>query len=241
VTVETEPATVLELWRYPVKSFLGERLDAVEVDARGVRGDRLFAVTDRNGKIGSGKTTRRFRRLPGLFELCARSDGDAALVTLPDGRVLAVGDARLDAFLSERYGDELHVLRESAVPHLDAAPLHLLTTAALRWLQEALPASVIDRRRFRPNVVVAVAGTQVVEDGWVDRRFSLGGAIVRIVDRTERCVMATNAQDELPKDPSVLAAVTKLNDMCFGVSAAVERPGAVRVGDAMRPLDERWR
>ena len=53
--------------------------------------------------------------------------------------------------------------------------------------------------------------------------------------------MATNAQDELPKDPSVLEAVTKLNDMCFGVSAAVERPGAVRVGDAMRPLDERWR
>jgi uncharacterized protein YcbX len=239
VTVETGPARVLELWRYPVKSLLGERLDAVEVDARGVRGDRLFAVTDRDGKIGSGKTTRRFRRLPGLFELCARSNGDDALVRLPDGRELAVGDARLDAFLSERYGDELHVLRESTVSHMDAAPLHLLTTAALHWLQEALPASVIDRRRFRPNVVVAVEGRQVVEDGWVDRRFSLGGALVRIVDRMERCVMATNAQAELPKDPSVLWAVTKLNGMCLGVSAAVERPGTIRVGDAMRSLDER--
>jgi hypothetical protein len=51
--------------------------------------------------------------------------------------------------------------------------------------------------------------------------------------------MATNAQDELPKDPVVLLAVTKLNGMCLGVSAEVERPGTVRVGDAMRSLDER--
>jgi uncharacterized protein len=54
------------LWRYPVKSLLGERLQAIEVEARGLQGDRRFAVTDRHGKIGSGKTTRRFRLLPGL-------------------------------------------------------------------------------------------------------------------------------------------------------------------------------
>jgi uncharacterized protein YcbX len=69
----------------------------------------------------------------------------------------------------------------------------------------------------------------------------LGGAIVLIVDRTERCVMATTAQDEFATGPFGAGAVTKLNDMCFGVSASVERPGAVRVDDAMRPLDERWR
>ena len=66
-------ATVVELWRYPVKSLLGEELDQVEMEERGVVGDRLYAVTDREGKLGSGKTTTRFRRLDGLFELRARS------------------------------------------------------------------------------------------------------------------------------------------------------------------------
>jgi MOSC N-terminal beta barrel domain len=43
--------TVSELWRYPIKSLVGERLQQVRVDERGIVGDRLFAVTDRNGKI----------------------------------------------------------------------------------------------------------------------------------------------------------------------------------------------
>ena len=49
-------ATVVELWRYPVKSLLGEMLGEIELERRGVVGDRLYAVTDRAGKLGSGKT-----------------------------------------------------------------------------------------------------------------------------------------------------------------------------------------
>jgi MOSC domain-containing protein len=229
-------ASVLELWRYPVKSLLGERLDEVELDERGVVGDRLFAVTDRDGKLGSGKTTTRFRLLQGLFELRARSDGERPLVSLPDGTELRVGDPRLDRFLSERYGDELRVLEESTVPHHDDAPLHLLTTASVRWLAAQLPRSVVDGRRFRPNILLEAGGSEVVEDRWVGARFRLGGAMIRILDRSERCVMTTNAQEDLPKDPAVLRAVTKLNDACLGVFAAVEQPGRIRVGEVLQPL-----
>ena len=229
-------ATVAELWRYPVKSLLGEQLEAVQVEERGVVGDRLYALTDRHGKLGSGKTTRRFRRLDGIFDLRARDGGERPVVTLPDGRELPAGDAELDAFLSARYGDELRVLREDGVPHHDAAPLHFLTTSSLRWLGQNLPASQIDRRRFRPNVLLDVAGATLVEDAWVGRRFALGGAIIRVDERTERCVMTTNAQSELPKDPDVLRAVTELNDVCLGIYASVERSGIVTVGDSLRAL-----
>jgi uncharacterized protein len=229
-------ATVAELWRYPVKSLLGEQLREVQVEERGVVGDRLYAVTDRHGKLGSGKATRRFRRLDGLFDLRARDGGERPIVTLPDGRELTVGDVELDAFLSERYGDELRVLREDGVPHHDAAPVHLLTTSSLRWLGKTIPASQIDRRRFRPNVLLEAAGGALVEDAWVGRRFSLGSAVIRVVERTERCVMTTNAQSELPKDPNVLRAVTELNDVCLGIYANVERGGIVRVGDSLRAL-----
>jgi uncharacterized protein YcbX len=230
-------AIVLELWRYPVKSLLGEAVELVEVDERGVRGDRLFAVTDRAGRVGSGKTTRRFRRLDGLFDLRARSDDGRVFVTLPNGRELAVGDSRLNQFLSERYREELRVLEESTVPHHDAAPLHLLTTASLRWLQAHLPPSIIDRRRFRPNILLDEAGDDVVEDGWVGRRFALGDAVIQIVGRTERCVMTTNPQEELPMDSAVLRSVTRRNDLCLGVYAMVEQPGAVRAGDALLAID----
>jgi MOSC domain-containing protein len=229
-------ATVLELWRYPVKSLLGERLDAAEVEPRGLQGDRRFAVTDREGKLGSGKTTTRFRLLPGLFDLRACMRHGQAFVALPTGRELPVGDPELDAFFSVRYGDELSLREESTVPHHDAAPLHLLTTASLDWLQERIPGSTVDRRRFRPNILLDVEGSDLVEDGWVGRRFAIGGAVVRILERTERCVMTTNTQDELPQDPGILAAVTKLNDVCLGVFASVEQPGEVRVGDTLTAL-----
>jgi uncharacterized protein YcbX len=60
---------LVEIRRYPIKSLLGERLSTVEVDQRGLVGDRLWAVRDADGKLGSGKNTRRFRRMPGLFML----------------------------------------------------------------------------------------------------------------------------------------------------------------------------
>jgi uncharacterized protein YcbX len=76
-----------------------------------------------------------------------------------------------------------------------------------------------------------------VEDDWVGRRFALGNAAIRIIERTERCVMTTNAQEDLPKDPAVLRAVTHLNDVCFGVFATAEQPGEVRVGDPLTAID----
>jgi uncharacterized protein YcbX len=216
--------------------MLGEPLDEIEVDGRGVVGDRVFAVTDRDGKIGSGKTTKRFRGLQGLFELRARSADERPLVTVPDGRELRVGDPRLDSFLSERYSDDVQVLAESSVRHHDAAPLHLLTTASLRWLQAALPFSLIDKRRFRPNILLDVPGSGLVEDGWLGARFALGTTVIRILDRSERCVMVTTAQDDLPNDPAILRGVAKLNESCLGVYAAVEKPGRVRVGALLRPI-----
>jgi uncharacterized protein YcbX len=71
----------------------------------------------------------------------------------------------------------------------------------------------------------------------VGQRFALGGTIVRITKRAERCVMTTNRQDELPRDPAVLAAITKMNEVCLGVYVTVEQPGSVSVGDTLTPLD----
>ena len=49
---------VAKLWRYPVKSMRGEECERIELKARGVEGDRLYAVYDAQRRLGSGKTKR---------------------------------------------------------------------------------------------------------------------------------------------------------------------------------------
>ncbi len=63
------------LWRYPVKSLLGESCPELSLDRRGVIGDRWFAIQNSKGKFASGKNTRRFCKIEGLFDFQARYDG----------------------------------------------------------------------------------------------------------------------------------------------------------------------
>ena len=59
---------VAQAWRYPVKSLGGEQVAVCWADERGLAGDRVWAVQDRDGKLGSGKNSRRFRRRPWAAE-----------------------------------------------------------------------------------------------------------------------------------------------------------------------------
>jgi MOSC domain-containing protein len=59
--VSTEAGSVVALWRYPVKSMMGEELNSSEITDRGLLGDRRFAVVDRaTGKVGGAKNPRRW-------------------------------------------------------------------------------------------------------------------------------------------------------------------------------------
>ena len=61
--------TVVSLWRYPVKSMMGEELNAAEITDRGLRGDRAYALVDgADGKVASAKNPRKW---PQLFDFRA--------------------------------------------------------------------------------------------------------------------------------------------------------------------------
>jgi len=228
---------VLTLWRYPVKSMLGERCQRLAVDVRGVEGDRLYAIRDAAGKFGSGKSTRRFRRIDGLFAFAAAYDGDVPVIAFPDGRRLRGDDATIHDALSAALAQPVTLAREAAISHLDAGPVHLLTTASLAWLGGVLPEAQIDERRFRPNVLVGAPGAQPVEREWLGRTLAVG-ADVRLAVRepAERCVMVSLAQSELPDDPTILRTITQAADLEFGVYADVVTPGRISVGDEVAVL-----
>lgn len=220
---------VVEVRRYPVKSMGGELLTTADVDARGLAGDRLWALHDAQGRLGSGKTTRRFRAMPGLLDLSATYDGDVPVVTLPGGEALRGDDPRASARLSDHLGLGVTLAREGAVAHFDDAALHLCTLASLDRLQRLLPASQVAAPRFRPNLVLASDG---LEDDWAGARLRIGDTLeLQVTQRTERCVMVSAAQPGLPADREILRGVAAHHDLCLGVYADVVRPGRVRTGD----------
>ena len=120
--------------------------------------------------------------------------------------------------------------------YLDAFPLLVMTTSALRSLRLALPDSVVDIRRFRPNLVVDTGDEQGhPEFEWVGNRLSIGGVVLDIAARCPRCVMVTReVSADIPQDRAVLRHVVRELDQNVGVYATVVSPGSVAVGDEVR-------
>lgn len=223
---------IRELWRYPVKSMSGERCDSLRLEARGVQGDRQFAVTTSDGKPGSGKNTRRFRKVDGLLDFTASRSGPSLRIRSPSGEALDGDDADVHLALSEALGQPVTLRREGAASHLDAAPVHLITSASLRWLESALPDAGISARRFRPNLVIDWPGDRPVEAAWAGMRISIGNQVKLAVSAaTERCGMVALGQGDLPRDARVLRHIVQRAESHFGAYAQVVVPGVVRLDD----------
>jgi uncharacterized protein YcbX len=105
--------SVVSLCRYPVKSMLGEELNAAEVGDRGLLGDRAYAVLDRtDGKVASAKNPRKW---PRMFEFRAGfadpvrrgTQIPPVRITQPDGTLLSSDQADVDESLSRVLGREV--------------------------------------------------------------------------------------------------------------------------------------
>jgi uncharacterized protein YcbX len=235
--------TIAALWRYPIKSMLGERRESLLLERRGVVGDRLYAIRDQAGKFGSGKTTRRFRLMNGLYRFRSHYDGETPVITFPDGDTLRGDDPAIHTRLSDTLGINVELSREADISHFDDGPIHLVTTASLRALGAQLAQDEIqqetDARRFRPNIVVETNAEGFQEDSWEGREILLGDAVrLRVTKQTERCVMVNFAWDELREEPRALRALAQTHDACMGVYADVLIPGLLRTGAPVRFADE---
>jgi hypothetical protein len=244
-----EPADVVAaLWRFPVKSMLGERVEEVEVTTRGLVGDRAYAlVATATGKVVSTKSVREF---PDLFACRAAyveppqrgRPLPPVRITLPDGSAVTSGDGDTDVTLSRWFGRDVHLA--SAAPaeaFFDLFPVSVLTTSTLAELSGLRPQSRFDERRFRMNVVVRTGVAGFVENDWVGRVLELGdGVRLGVAMPDPRCVMTTLAQEDLPRDKEILRTLTRHNRLavagegrfpCCGVYAVVEAPGTTRTDD----------
>ncbi|MCW2762137.1 MAG: hypothetical protein JWR85_2338 [Marmoricola sp.] len=220
-----------EIRRYPVKSMAGESVESAAVDARGLTGDRWFAVVDGAGKLASGKNSHRFRRFDQIFDFSASMAEDQVRVVGPTGS-WQIGDPELDRALTEHLGAEVHVQRETGTPFQDAGQVSLVGTASLDWCRQHLGVDG-DRRRIRPNLVVRTT-EPFVEEGWGGATLQVGGLRLTVVERIERCRMVDVAQEGLAEQPGWLKALGRERDLCLGMYADVVSGGSLTLGD---PLD----
>ncbi|HET9168844.1 MAG TPA: MOSC N-terminal beta barrel domain-containing protein [Actinospica sp.] len=103
-----EVGAIAELWRYPVKSMLGQRVLAAQVDELGVPGDRRLALIDaETGRIASAKMPRLWR---GLLKCAAAfEEGSAVRIAMPGAKPLWNTDADADERLSAYIGRPVHL------------------------------------------------------------------------------------------------------------------------------------
>ena len=112
--------SVASLWRYPVKSMMGEEMDAADVTERGLLGDRAFALLDpSNGKVVSAKNPRKWGTMfdfrVSYAEIPRAGQALPHLqVTLPDGTVIYSSDADVEAVISKALGRSVELV--SAAP-----------------------------------------------------------------------------------------------------------------------------
>lgn len=236
---------VTEIWRFPVKSMGGETLLDATVTDLGIVGDRGWSIYD----VGTGNTLTA-RRSPDLLFASARIvDGDVA-ITLPDGSEVGEDD---DAKLSAWLGRDVE-LRAAGEHNLDVGgtyevPLDVENDAD--WVSWQGPGGAFhdstrtrvslvsqstmrewDRRRFRTNVITDGSG----EDDLVGGAVTVGDARLDVVKQIDRCVMVARPQPGIDRDLGVLKTINAERATLLAVGCLVALPGAVALGDEIRPV-----
>jgi hypothetical protein len=238
--------------------------DELTLEHHGAHNDRRFAITDDSGHLVNGKHLGALTQLVATCDTDAATltirfpDGDevAASVALGEsGIMVAYGHPRevrpvigpWSLALSRWAGRELRVVQPvDPADGLDRSwegSVTLLSCNSLRWLAEAAGVEEVDSRRFR--MTVGVSGVDAfAEERWIGRDVRVGNATVRVVGNVGRCAVTTQDPDTGVADLRTLHLLARLRadvatsePLPFGVCATISRPGVVRVGDKVTPLD----
>ena len=228
------------IFRYPVKSMGGERLEVANLGWHGVDGDRRLAfrrIDDRGGFpwLSASKLPDLLLFAPHRREEVAQRDLPTHVRT-PDGEEMTVFGEDLATEVGRRYGAPVQMMQ---LKHgiFDEAGISVIASDTVREIARLAGRSP-DVRRFRPNVVVRLLRpVPFQEDEWMGGVLSFGegddAPAITVTMRDVRCSMVNLDPDSASPAPEMLKAVVRANQNNAGIYGAVTRIGRLAVGQSI--------
>jgi hypothetical protein len=245
----------------PVKGLALEHPAEIELTPTGVVEDRRFYLVDDTGRLVDRIIAGR------LVQVGAHIDPDGTHLRMwfPDGRVIEDEIRTTEPVVTSMYGRTVHGHRVGGPwaaalepftgrrVHLvrtdrpggtrEKHPATLVTDGSLDRLAQHLGTGAVDGRRFR-MLIELEGGAAHEEDTWIGRRIELGETILFISKPVPRCAITTQDPDTGVRDLDTLRTIISYRglrdgeNVDFGVWGEVERPGRIRLGDAVSALDD---
>ena len=228
------------IFRYPVKSMGGQRLEEANLGWYGLEGDRRLAFRRMDDRSGMPWLTAS--KLPDLLLFAPQRREDGAQgdlpthIRTPDGEELPVFGEDLAAEVGRRYGAPVQMMQ---LRHgiFDEASISVIASDTMCEIGR-LAGRSLDIRRFRPNVVVRLLRSiPFQEDEWLGGVLRFGEAddapAVSVTMRDERCSMVNIDPDSAGLAPEMMKAIVRVHQNTAGIYGAVTRTGRLEVGQTI--------
>src|SRR6266849_4017964 len=228
------------IFRYPVKSMGGERLEEANLGWYGLDGDRRLAFRRIDNRSGMPWLTAS--KLPDLLLFAPQRREDGAQrdlpthVRAPDGAEMPVFGEDLATEVGRRYGAPVQMMQ---LRHgiFDEASISVIASDTVREIGR-LAGQSPDVRRFRPNVLIRLLRpTPFQEDEWLGGVLSFGegddAPAITVTMRDVRCSMVNLDPDSARPTPEVLKAVVRVHQNTAGIYGTVTRIGRLAVGQTI--------
>ena len=207
---------ITEIWRYPVKTMAGEKLQRVSIGPHGIDGDRVVHVEDANAQVITSRTHPRFLGHKGTLG----PNGEP----LVDGRLWNSQDVAAEVV--DIVGPGAKLVRFDGIERFDMLPLLVATDGAIAAFGH-------DHRRLRPNIVIGgVEG--LTEREWPGGFLRIGKVLIGVRDLRLRCIMTAYDPDTLVKDKEVTRSIFRRFDGKLALNCSVIEGGEITVGDMVQ-------
>ena len=207
---------VAEIWRYPVKTMAGEKLQRVRIGPLGLEGDRVVHVEDAHERLITSRTHPRFLGHKGTLGL----DGEP----LVDGRPW--NSPEVGAEVVGIVGPGAKLVRFDGAERFDVLPLLVATDGAIAAFGH-------DLRRLRPNIVIGgVEG--LTEREWPGGCLRIGKVLIGVQNLRLRCIITAYDPDTLVKDEEVTRSIYRRFEGKLALDCSVIEGGEIAVGDEVQ-------
>jgi uncharacterized protein YcbX len=207
---------IAEIWRYPVKTMAGEKLQRVDIGPLGIAGDRVVHVEDARGRVITSRSHPRFLGHRGSLGLHG--------AILVDGRPW--DSPEVAAAVVEIAGPGATLVRFDGAERFDVLPLLVATDGAIAAFGH-------DHRRLRPNIVIGgVDG--MTEREWPGACLRIGHVLIGVQDLRLRCIMTSYDPDTLVQDKAITRDLYRRFDGKLALNCFVIEGGAIEVGDEVQ-------